>query len=118
MDLQPGYRRERLPDPESVGEDDELLAAIERIESDGQALVEHYVRHGGEYARGEGLFPERIHVNTLIASLGIEQGIATARWARWAREEVERWDGTETPAVDWAVRTLNQTIERASSADG
>ena len=28
MDLQPGYRREPLPDPESVGEDEALVEAI------------------------------------------------------------------------------------------
>ena len=36
MDLQPGYRREPLPDPESVGEDAELVEAIrDEIRADG-----------------------------------------------------------------------------------
>jgi DNA-binding PadR family transcriptional regulator len=93
----------------------DLLAAIERIEEDAEAVVEHFVRVGGEYTRGEGPFPERIHVNTLIATLGIEQGRATARWARWAKAEVERWESTELPDVAWAMRTLTDAIDDAVS---
>ena len=88
----------------------DLLAAIEQIEGDAEALVEHYASLGGEYARGEGLFPERIHVNALIASLGIEQGRATARWAQWAKQQVEQWDDTVEPDVDWAVKTIRDVI--------
>ena len=91
----------------------DLLATIDRIEADGESLVEHYAGLGGEYARGEGLFPQRIHVNALIATLGIEQGRATARWARWARAQVEDWDDTAEPDVEWAVRTLNEAIDDA-----
>ncbi|HEX2302479.1 MAG TPA: PadR family transcriptional regulator [Gaiella sp.] len=97
------------------GTKDDLLRAIERIEHDAEAQVDHFRRLGGEYARGEGLFPERIHVNALIATLGIEQGLATARWARWAKAEVERWEETVVPDVDWAVRALNEAFDSAAS---
>lgn len=93
----------------------DLLAAIDQIEVDAEAVVEHFVRVGGEYTRGEGPFPERIHVNTLIATLGIEQGRATMRWARWAKAEVEQWESTETPDVAWAMRTLAESIDAAAS---
>lgn len=86
----------------------DLLNAIGRLEEDATALISHYTTHGAAYARGEGQFPERIHVNALIASLAIAQGRATARWAQWAREQVEAWDDTAVPDVDWAVRTLLQ----------
>jgi DNA-binding PadR family transcriptional regulator len=97
------------------GAKDDLLATIDRIEADAESSVEHYARVSGEYARGEGLFPERIHVNTLIATLSIEQGRATAQWARWARAQVEGWDDTAVPDVEWAVRTLNEAIAAAAS---
>lgn len=99
----------------NYGAREDLLAAIARIEADAEAIVEHFTRVGDEYARGEGPFPERIHVNTLVATLGIEQGRATARWARWARGEVEKWDGTEVADVGWAVRTWTDAIDAAAS---
>ena len=89
----------------------DLIRALERIEADATAQVDNYEVLGNEYARGEGLFPERIHVNALITSLAITQGRATAQWARWAQAEVERWDDTIVPDVDWAVRTLRSTID-------
>ncbi len=81
---------------------------IDHIQSDAEATIEHYAQLGSEYARGEGLFPERIHVNALLSSLSIEQARAAVRWAGWAREAVSSWKTTETPDVDWAVETLRQ----------
>lgn len=97
------------------GTKEDLIRALERIEADATATVDNYVTHGGSYARGEGLFPERIHVNALIASLAITQGRATVSWARWAKAEVERWDDTSAPDVEWAVMTLNDAIDGASA---
>ena len=97
------------------GTKEELLRALERIEEDGRALLDNYTTYGAEYARGEGQFPERIHVNALIASLGIAQGRATTAWARWARKEVESWDDTAVADVPWAVRTLTEAIDDSAS---
>ena len=94
----------------------DLIAALERLEADGASQIDHFASLGGDYTRGEGPFPERIHVNALVASLGIAQGRAMADWARWAKAEVSRWNGTTTPDVDWAVDVLNDAIERASGA--
>jgi len=92
------------------GTKEDLLRAIQRIEDDAAATLANYVRYGREYARGEGLFPQRIHVNALIASLLIAQARASGQWARWAKAEIERWEGTAMPDVEWAVRTLNEAI--------
>ena len=94
----------------------DLLAALDRLEADAALQVEHFATLGGDYARGEGPFPERIHVNALIASLGIAQGRALADWARWAKAEVAEWGNTSTPDVDWAVKVLNAAIEGTSGA--
>lgn len=100
------------------GARDDLLRAIDRLEADADALVEHFTTLGAEYARGEGQFPERIHVNALIATLAIAQGRATARWTTWARSEVERWEDTAVPDVEWAVRALVEAIDGRSVNDG
>ena len=90
----------------NYGTKDDLLATIARVEADAEEVIAHYSTHIREYARGEGLFPERIHVNTLLATLSIEQARAAARWAGWARAEVSRWTTTAEPDVDWAVETI------------
>lgn len=94
----------------------DLMSALERLEADGTSQVGHFATLGGDYARGEGPFPERIHVNALIASLGIAQGRALADWARWAKAEVSEWGDTSTPDVGWARKVLNDAIEGASDA--
>src|SRR5262245_47830670 len=90
----------------NYGAKDDLLATIQAIEDDAARTIDHYVRLGVEYARGEGLFPDRIHVNTLLATLSIEQARASVRWARWAREAVGAWKTTVKPDVEWAAETM------------
>ena len=88
------------------GAKDDLLGTIQAIEDDAQRTIDHYARLGTEYARGDGLFPDRIHVNALIASLWIEQARAAVRWARRSRETVEAWKTTDKPDVEWAAETM------------
>lgn len=102
----------------NYGSKDDLLAVIGRIAEDAEVLRAHWAERADEYARGEGLFPERIHVNALVATLGIEQAEAAARWAVWAAGEVAEWEETETPDVDWATRTLQRVIDGADRVSG
>jgi PadR family transcriptional regulator, regulatory protein AphA len=96
----------------NYGSKDDLLRTVDRIEADARAEIEHYSTLCAEYARGDGLFPDRIHVNTLLGSLSIEQARAAVDWARWARGEIERWETTETPDVAWAVGAIERAIAR------
>jgi DNA-binding PadR family transcriptional regulator len=100
----------------NYGSKDDLLGAIQSIEDDAQRTIDHYARVGTEYARGEGLFPDRIHVNALIASLSIEQARATVHWARWAHKAVETWKTTAKPDVDWAAETLLHAAAKPEDA--
>ena len=102
----------------NLGSKEDLLGAIGRIAADADESIRHFSELGDEYARGDGPFSERIHVNALILTLMIEQARAAARWADWARDEVERWAETATPDVDWAVTTILRTLdgERVSDA--
>jgi DNA-binding PadR family transcriptional regulator len=90
----------------NYGSKDDLLRTIQTIENEARRTIDHYARLGTEYAHGEGLFPDRIHVNALVASLSIEQARATVRWARQSRSAVEAWETTEQPDVQWATKTL------------
>ena len=97
----------------NYGTKDDLLATIDRIETDAAATVEHFTRLCAEYAQGNALFPDRIHVNALLGTLSIAQARAAAEWARWARDAVSKWTTTTTPDVDWAIRAIR---ERASES--
>lgn len=90
----------------NYGSKDDLLRTIQSIEDDAQETIDHYAQLATEYARGEGLFPDRIHVNALVASLSIEQARAAVRWARSTRTAVDAWETTERPDVEWAAKTL------------
>ena len=90
----------------NYGSKDDLLATIQSIEDDAQSTIDHYAQLVTEYARGDGLFPDRIHVNALLGSLSIEQARATVRWAQRSRGAVEAWETTATPDIEWAVKTM------------
>ena len=90
----------------NYGTKDDLLATIQAIEDDAQSTIDHYAQLLTEYARGDGLFPDRIHVNALLGSLSIEQARATVRWAQRSRAAVRAWETTETPDIEWAVKTM------------
>jgi DNA-binding PadR family transcriptional regulator len=101
----------------NLGSKEDLLAAIARIAADADASIRHFSDLGEEYARGDGPFPERIHVNALLLTLMVEQARASARWASWAAEEVERWEDTTTPDVDWSVDVMRRVIEGERLSD-
>jgi PadR family transcriptional regulator, regulatory protein AphA len=89
------------------GTKDDLLAAIDALRRDAEAGLEHWQEAAADYAEGRGPFPQRLHVSVLAARLVGEQQAATARWAAWARAEVERWDEPSTsPGIEWGVDAL------------
>jgi PadR family transcriptional regulator AphA len=101
----------------NLGSKDDLLAAIARVAADAEQSIDHFCALGDEYTRGEGRFPERIHVNALILTLMVEQARAAARWAEWAADEVARWPDTTTPDVEWAVAAMRRVIEGEPVSD-
>ena len=101
----------------NLGSREDLLAAIARIAADAEEAITHFCDLGEEYARGEGRFTERIHVNALLLTLMVEQARASARWARWATHEIERWTDTTTPDVEWSVDAMRRVIEGEPLSD-
>jgi PadR family transcriptional regulator, regulatory protein AphA len=102
----------------NLGSKADLLAAVARVAADAEEAIEHFCRLGDEYARGEARFPERIHVNALLLTLMVEQARSASRWAEWAAAEIERWQGTATPDVDWAARTMRRVIDGDDPVSG
>jgi PadR family transcriptional regulator, regulatory protein AphA len=100
-----------------LGTKDDLQAAIARVAADADEWITEVSEVADVYARGDGPFPERIHVNALLATLMIEQARTASRWATWAAEEVERWADAATPDVEWAVRTLRRVLDEEPFSD-
>ncbi len=99
------------------GTKENLLVAIERVATDADESITHFRELADEYARGEGRFPDRIHVNALLLTLMVEQARGAARWARWASEEVAQWTDTATPDVEWAASAMRRVIEGKPLSD-
>jgi DNA-binding PadR family transcriptional regulator len=101
----------------NIGSKDDLLAAIDRVETDAEESIAHFCKLGDEYANGRGQFPERIHVNALILTLMVEQARAAARWAEWARRAVGQWADTAVPDVTWARQAMLRVIDGKPFSD-
>ena len=57
-------------------------------------------------------------MNALLLTLMVEQASGgRARWARWARDEVEGWSDTTTPTRRWAVRAIRQVLDGEPVSD-
>jgi PadR family transcriptional regulator, regulatory protein AphA len=101
----------------NLGTKEDLLAAVERVAADAEEAITELCDLADQYARGEGRFPERIHVNALLLALLVEQARAASRWVTWATAEVNTWTDTATPDVDWAVGVLRRVIEGVPVSD-
>jgi PadR family transcriptional regulator, regulatory protein AphA len=80
------------------GSKDQLLATLERFTAEVEETREFLRGIAAEYVRGEGPFPERLHVNALFFRQVWDQTASQLRWAQWATEQVQAWPATATPA--------------------
>ena len=98
------------------GTKDDLAAAIDCVAADAETSIEHFETLLAEYARGEGLFPDRVHVNTLMATLVLAQTRAAVTWAQWAKDEIGGWgDDLAIPQTAWAIEVIRTALEEGSA---
>jgi len=83
-----------------------LLARIEEFGAEAEAVETPWRAIAQEYANGEGLFPERIHVNALFWVLLDRWARLRAEWARWAEMEVASWPDEQGPMDREAIQAL------------
>jgi DNA-binding PadR family transcriptional regulator len=74
-----------------------LVARIAEFGAEAEAVEAPWREIAREYANGEGLFPERIHINTLFWVLFDRWARLRAEWARWATMEVASWPDEHGP---------------------
>jgi PadR family transcriptional regulator AphA len=83
-----------------------LQARIEEFGAEAEAIETPWRSIAREYVDGEGLFPERIHINALFWVLLDRWARLRAEWARWAAMEVASWPDEHGPADREAVQGL------------
>jgi DNA-binding PadR family transcriptional regulator len=83
-----------------------LLARIRDFGAEAEAVEAPWRAIAREYADGGGIFPERIHINTLFWVLLDRWARLRADWAAWAAMEVRSWPATLTPADREAMQRL------------
>jgi PadR family transcriptional regulator, regulatory protein AphA len=83
-----------------------LLARIREVGVEAEAVEAPWRTIAAEYANGEGLFPERIHINALFWVLLDRWARLRAEWARWAVMEAESWPDEQGPEDRDAVQAL------------
>ncbi len=92
------------------GTREDLLRALDELESD---IGEHHraiVELMGSYLDGGHPFPERTHLSVLFATFQIEMFKTMERWIEFARGEVDAWPSTRdlgmTPRTEELTRLL------------
>ena len=94
------------------GSREDLLGALDELESDigehHQAIVELM----GSYLDGGHPFPQRTHLSVLFATFQIDMFKTIERWIEFARDEIDEWPATQglgmTPRTEALTRLLAQ----------
>ena len=91
-----------------------LVAALERMRDDAEAMVVVGTTIAGEFAAGTHPFQDEVHVRQFIHEYLIGFAAHTRDWATRALADVATWESTDGPGdVDAAIRRVAATMRRA-----
>jgi PadR family transcriptional regulator, regulatory protein AphA len=91
----------------------DLLATIADIQAWAERRAAEDADIAAHYLSGSGRFPARTPQLVLVGRYSADLAEMTARWAVWAREQVEGWPDSPGPATpDW--QTLREIAARAA----
>lgn len=93
------------------GTREDLLGSIRAIAQDAADAVEHFRGIADRYAANEGEYPRRFGLSGLALRLVAEQHATTLRWATWAEQVVQGWDGPLSADAAWGVGALGSVGE-------
>lgn len=77
-----------------LGDRDDALATLAQIQAWAEQMRQFGATIGQELTTTGGPYPQRLHVNALIAELLSRHCEAIRSWAHWATEQVLTWQGT------------------------
>ena len=100
------------------GSTEDLLAAIESVESHAVARLRAIEVLAAEQACGVTPYPRRLALNVLGLRGQVNRLLETLRWARWAREQVADWPAPDR-AEGWSPQeVLDGMLEEIRSEVG
>jgi hypothetical protein len=79
---------------------EQLRATLTTIAATAEENLADLREKVAEHARGEGAFPERVHLNLIALRFLLDHEEAIVSWARWALVQTEGWPST-TDAGSW-----------------
>ena len=72
----------------------DLLAALDRMDAEGVALHDQMILLSRAYVAGVGEYPERSHVNLLVARFLLDFSDLVTSFSSWAKDVVDSWPDT------------------------
>ena len=97
------------------GSREDLLGALDELESDigehHQAIVELM----GSYLDGGHPFPQRTHLSVLFATFQIEVFKTIERWVEFARDEIDEWPTTQDLGMTPRTEALTGLLAKDQS---
>ncbi|MCL1600796.1 MAG: PadR family transcriptional regulator [Actinomycetia bacterium] len=94
---------------------DDLLGALDELESDIGEHHEAIVELMGTYLNGGHPFPQRTHLSVLFATFQIEMFKSIERWIEFAREEISHWPSTKELGMSQRTEILTRLLAHDES---
>ena len=86
------------------GSKESLLATLDGVEQQAREKIRDLVGQIDASRTDAYEFAARRHINALALRFELDHADQTARWAAWARSQVEQWRSTTDPGEwDWAT---------------
>lgn len=98
------------------GSKDSLRRTLTAMADDAHARGELMVQLLHQYAAGSGDFPQRAHINILIARFIVDFAVMVDEWAAWADVLVDTWpDVHERDPDEATLAAMRQAAEEGAS---
>ena len=82
------------------GTKEALLATLAGVEEQANDMIDQLLAQIDASQVGEYEFAARLHINAIALRFDLDYAALLARWAVWARDQVEQWPSTTDPG-DW-----------------
>jgi DNA-binding PadR family transcriptional regulator len=94
---------------------DDLLGALDELETDISEHHQAIVELMGSYLDGGHPFPDRTHLSVLFATFQIDMFKSIERWIDFARNEIGQWPTTENLGMTQRTEALTRLLAHDQS---
>lgn len=82
------------------GRAEDALATLAELQEQARELSRHATGVARSYVEGQGLYPERVHVISLVIRFFADYYELLESWAAWASSQIEAWGDIAGPPAD------------------